>query len=162
VNAKNSNTGGVIVKVSAVLCLIVLGIACLSFTSSVSGKTYVWTDKNGKTHFTDSPPLPGQAVQQQRPSQRSYNYQKSSRPKKVESPEVELYITSWCTYCRKAVQYFESKSIRYKTYDIEKDPKAAKRMKKLAKSEGVPFAIINGQHISGYAPEHYTEALKKK
>ena len=34
---------------------------------------------------------------------------------------VELYITSWCPYCKKAIEYFESRGIKYKAYDIEKD-----------------------------------------
>ncbi len=150
------------IKITTVICLLFFGMACLCFSSSAYSKTYVWIDKNGKTHFTDSPPLPGQAAQPRRPSQRSYKYQKPASQKKVESPEVELYITSWCQYCKKAIQYFKSKNIRFKTYDIEKDPKAAKRKKKLAQSGGVPFAIINGQHISGYAPDLYADALKKK
>ena len=153
---------GGMIKVTTVICLLFFGMVCLCLSSSAYSKTYVWTDKNGKTHFTDSPPRPGQAAQPQRPSQRSYKFQKPARQKKVESPQVELYITSWCQYCKKAIQYFEYKNIRYKTYDIEKDPKAAKRMSKLAKSVGVPFAVINGRHISGYAPDLYTKALKKK
>jgi glutaredoxin len=149
-------------KVSTAICFMVLWIICLCFSSSVIGKEYVWTDKNGKTHFTNSPPPPGQAMQYQKPNQRPYNYQKSSSQKKVESPKVELYVTSWCPYCKKAIEYFESRDIPYKAYDIEKDENAAKRKKKLDKREGVPFAVINGQSIYGYAPDLYAEALKKK
>ena len=151
-------------KKTTVICIVAIGIICLFLSSSVSGKTYVWTDKNGKTQFTDYPPPRGQAMQTKtrRPRQQTYNYQKPSSQKNVKSLKVELYVTGWCPYCKKAIEYFESKGIRYKAYDIEKDKKAAKRKKKLDKNEGVPFALINGQLIHGYAPELYAEALKKK
>lgn len=150
-------------KLLGVISLIIFASFLLGL-SSVSAKTYAWTDKNGKTQFTDYPPPPGQVMQIQpkRPSQRIYNDQKSSSPQKVNSPQVELYVTSWCPYCKKAIDYFESKGIRYKAYDIEKDKKAAKKKEKLDTRGGVPFAVINGQYIHGYVPELYGEALKKK
>ena len=73
-----------------------------------------------------------------------------------------FYRGNWCPYCKKAMEYFDSKDIRYKVYDIEKDKQAAIRKKVLDKQNGVPFAIVNGQGIHGYVPELYAEALKKK
>ena len=148
-------------KTFKVICLIFLGVIFLSVSSYVFGKTYVWTDKNGNTQFTDNPPPPSQVMKPQRRNLPPKEYQKIKR-KKVESPTVELYITSWCPYCKKAMEYFDSKDIRYKVYDIEKDKQAAIRKKVLDKQNGVPFAIVNGQGIHGYVPELYAEALKKK
>ena len=144
---------------------VVIFLICTSFllgSSPVSAKTYAWTDKNGNTRFTDYPPPPGEVmqVQPQRPRQRAYNHQKSYTQQEIQSSEVELYVTSWCPYCKKAIEYFESKGIEYKTYDIEKDKNAARRKKKLDKRGGVPFAVINGKKIHGYIPKLYAEALQ--
>ena len=141
-------------KVLGIFSLIIFAFFLLG-SSQVIGKTYTWVDKSGRTRFTDYPPPPDQVMKTNRTGQRSYN-------KKVTSPKVELYIASWCPYCKKAINYFESRGIRYKAYDIEKNEKAAKRKKKLDKKEGIPFAVINGEYIHGYAPELYAEALKKK
>ena len=77
-------------------------------------------------------------------------------------PQVELYVTSWCPYCKQAENFFRSQGIPYTIYDIEKDSSAARRKEQLDSSRGVPLAIINGQVIRGYSVEAYREALKKK
>jgi glutaredoxin len=76
-------------------------------------------------------------------------------------PKVELYTTSWCPYCKKATNFFRSKGIPFKEYDIEKDKAAARRKKQLdKKGSGVPFAMINGKPIHGYSKAAYENALK--
>jgi glutaredoxin len=79
---------------------------------------------------------------------------------KVKSNEVILYTTSWCSFCKKAREYFNSRNIRFTDYDIEEDKEAAERKKQLDTGSGVPFAIINGQKIHGYSPADYERALK--
>jgi glutaredoxin len=76
--------------------------------------------------------------------------------------KVELYVTSWCPYCKQAENFFRSQGIPFTAYDIEKDSSAARRKEQLDSSKGVPLAIINGQLIRGYSESAYREALKKK
>ena len=78
-----------------------------------------------------------------------------------DKPPVELYVTSWCVYCKKAKAFLRSKGIRYVEYDIEKDSAAARRMSRLTSSRGVPFAMINGRPVQGFSKAAYTRALKK-
>jgi glutaredoxin len=77
-------------------------------------------------------------------------------------PQVELYVTSWCPYCKKAENFFRSQGIPFTVYDVEKDSSAARRKEQLDSRNGVPFAIINGQKIHGYSEGAYREALQKK
>lgn len=79
-----------------------------------------------------------------------------------DSPKVELYITSWCPYSKKAVSFFQSRGIPFVSYDIEKDESAARRKSQLDSKSGVPFAIINGQKIHGYSEEYYQSAINPK
>lgn len=76
-----------------------------------------------------------------------------------ESVQVELYVTSWCPYCKQAIQYFRSRGIPFTAYDIEKDGRAAQRKNQLDSRNGVPFAVINGQKIHGFSPEAYERAM---
>jgi glutaredoxin len=72
---------------------------------------------------------------------------------------VELYVTSWCPYCRQAIDFFRSRGINYVVYDIEQDDNAARRKKELDPRKGVPFAVINGVKIHGFSEEAYLKAL---
>ena len=89
---------------------------------------------------------------------------KSSTPDFYVTPgrntaKVELYSTSWCTYCQKARDFFRSRGILFTEYDIEKDRSAALRKRQLDRRQGVPLAIINGRRIHGYSEAAYTRAL---
>jgi glutaredoxin len=76
-----------------------------------------------------------------------------------DDPQVELFVTSWCPYCKKAINFFRSHDIPYVVYDIEKNPVAARRKQQLDSSPGVPFALINGHKVHGYSEEAYSRAL---
>ncbi len=135
--------------------LILAALAATVFTFFLAPqafrKLYTWTDKSGKIMRTYYPP-PADPVQTK---------STSSSKQSVKSQRVELYVTSWCPYCKNAKDFFRSKGIPVTVYDIEKDKKAAARKKKLDARSGVPFAVVNGVKIHGYSPEQYTEALKK-
>ena len=85
-----------------------------------------------------------------------------SKSRYLSRNEVELFTTSWCYYCKKAKKFLESRGVTYTEYDVEKDQSAAKRFKMLNRKGGVPFAIINGQSISGFKESLYEAFLKKK
>lgn len=79
-----------------------------------------------------------------------------------ESNQVELYVVSWCPYCKQAVNFFQSRGIPFTAYDIEKDQDAAGRKNQLDSGRGVPFAVIHGQKLHGYSEESYRRALDHK
>ena len=137
--------------------VLALGMAAiffqLCFVPVVSAKLYTWIDRNGVTRRTYYPPPPNQVMEKKQRPQVPV-YQKKS------DNQVELYITSWCPYCKNAKEFFRSRGIKIKIYDIEKDRNAAARKKQLDGQGGVPFAVINGKHISGYAPSQYSNALR--
>lgn len=75
---------------------------------------------------------------------------------------VEIYVTSWCPYCKQAIKFLKDNRIPYVVYNIEKDSAAAKRRDRLSPRQGVPFAVINGTKIYGFSAEAYSEALGLK
>lgn len=72
---------------------------------------------------------------------------------------VEIYTTAWCPACKKAKRWLGERGIAYKEYDVEKNPAAAARMKKLGGGGGVPFAVINGKTVLGFDADDYQAAL---
>ena len=164
--------------------LAVLALILVSGTSSA--EIYRWVDEKGVVHFSDSPtesisetsekeevsspdPDPednSQPTTETRTITLDPNFfdpldESKEDPVAVNAPTVEIYETSWCGYCKKAKNFFRSRGIKFKTYDIEKDTDAARRMMALTRRRAVPFVVINGHPIQGYSEQAYEQALRK-
>jgi glutaredoxin len=75
------------------------------------------------------------------------------------TPRVDIYLTSWCPYCEKAVSFFRERSIPIQIFNIELDQDAARHKRQLDPRQGVPLVVINDQVIFGYSPKTYRTAL---
>ncbi|MCG8537474.1 MAG: glutaredoxin family protein [Pseudomonadales bacterium] len=79
--------------------------------------------------------------------------------KSGQAKPVIMYATAWCTYCKKAREYFARYKIEYTEYDIEKDEQA-KRMYELMGGGGVPLLLVDGQKIRGFNLAKLNSALR--
>ncbi len=152
-----------------------------------SAEIYKWVDENGVTHFSDAPTreMPDSTEVENDDIQSStevsadsqpapensaqgtldpgfFDFLKDSEEEEVASkaPAVEIYETDWCGYCKKAKNFFRARGIKFTTYDIDKDPQAARRMMSMTDRRAVPFVVINGKPIQGYSEQAYTLALQ--
>jgi glutaredoxin len=161
------------------LCLSV-SIVSIILTATVNAKDiYKWVDENGTVHLQGSQPqhtkqpvtikrLPTyeddyRDIQRLEPEYDKGNPSSNNTSTTIETsrePEVELYVTSWCPYCKRARDFLRSRGISFTEYDIEKDKNAARRKKRLTKESGVPFAIINGKAVHGFSQVAYERALR--
>lgn len=156
----------------SILCL--LGIVA----GADAAATYRWFDANGKVHYSESPPAGVAAQEIKLPASlevaaaaQSESTAATVQPAKnpaapaatpaqaAAAPQVEIYMTSWCPYCRKAEAWFRERNIPFNAYDIEKDADAAKRKAELCRSRGVPLVVICGQSIPGFSEKAFEEAL---
>ncbi len=132
---------------------------------------YKWRDKDGKLHFGNAPTTSTENMEEidapdsiqtysspNVDTQQNYEQDKT-KSKSTGSNSVEIYTTNWCGYCKKAISFLRSNGISYQEYDIEKSKASKARMKALGGSGGVPFAIINGNTVSGFSREKYKRAL---
>lgn len=163
--------------------ILISVVVCFMLTSFVIpyAELYKWTDENGQVHYQDYPPdntLSAGKVEKVKagsnftimgspppeiPTPGQYTTQRNVPQKAVRKEySVELYVTSWCPYCKLAKNFFLSKGIPFKEYDIEKDTSAAQRKRELDSRGGVPFAVINGVRIHGYSEQAYNQALNKR
>lgn len=137
----------------------------LPFVFPVHAEIYKWTDANGKSHFSESKPANPVSVEN-----RNELEVKSQQPtltdntaQAVVAPQVDIYITSWCPYCKKAMAFLRKNNIAFNAYDIEQDTNAATRKNEIDPDySGIPLAVINGVTIRGFDEETYQEALAKK
>ncbi|WP_051604174.1 glutaredoxin domain-containing protein [Methylobacter tundripaludum] len=135
----------------------------LTFALPAQAEIYKWTDAGGKSHFSGSKPADPAAIEN-----RDDLKAKSQQPiptdntAQAAAPKVDLYVTSWCPYCKKAMAFLRESNIAFNTYDIEQDLDAAARKKTLDPGYGgIPLAVINGTAIRGFSASTYKEALAK-
>lgn len=64
-------------------------------------------------------------------------------------PEVLLYATEWCGYCKMTREFFAANGIRYTEHDIEKSSEALKQHRKLG-GNGVPLIVVGDNVIRGW------------
>lgn len=68
-------------------------------------------------------------------------------------PQVILYATSWCGWCRKTRALLAELDVAYADLDIEKSPEAAREHReKAGPGAGVPVLDIGGTIVKGYDP----------
>src|SRR6185369_10755535 len=121
---------------------IMLAIVTLLSTVSVAeAEMYQWVDENGSATRSDR-----RAVKPAAQSVISKNERFTGT--------VEIYVTEWCGYCKKAQKYMKEKGIPYVAYDIEKDSAAMQRHKELG-GRGVPLIVIGSKKMSGFSPESF-------
>jgi glutaredoxin-like YruB-family protein len=173
-------------KAKKIIWVIFIYILALGISSA---EIYKWVDENGVTHYSDSPtqdtleptateedeiqsadpapattpPLPDE-TQKGALNSDIFDILDETQDQEEEvaanTPNVEIYETSWCGYCKKAKDFFRSKGIDFVAYDIEQDQEAARRMRSLTNRRAVPYVVINGQGIQGYSVAAYEQALQ--
>jgi glutaredoxin-like YruB-family protein len=146
-------------------------IALLLAFSIAGAEMYQWVDERGVVTFKDTPP----PASKKRKKVKTYSdddfapappYQPAAKTSKEPSTSlqpskpvknrfagtVEMYVTDWCGYCKKAEKYLKNNGIPYVAYDIEKDKAAGQRHKELG-GRGVPLIVIGSNKMSGFSPE---------
>ena len=159
-----------------------LAIVTLLFACSFAGaEMYQWVDDKGVVTFKDYPPPASKKKKKiktysdsdfdpapvNQPAPKSYDAKRPASSSQATTASsrrfdgvVEIYLTDWCGYCKKAKKYMDSNGIRYQAYDIEKDSAAKRRFDDLG-GGGVPLIIIGSQRMSGFSPEALEQYLGK-
>jgi glutaredoxin len=159
----------------------------LAFTLGVLGTKayagfYHYTDSNGSVHCVDNiSNVPEQYRDQLKdaeslsgvsvvgiPGPSRDEALSAKTPQAVDRPTkktvqysgtVDVFVTSWCGYCKKLEKFLDSNGIHYTTFDIEKDDNAHKQYKELG-GRGVPLARIGSSVVRGYNPDAVLKAIE--
>ncbi len=87
------------------------------------------------------------------------NNQGSANAQVQTTKQVDLYVTSWCPWCRKMSAFLDQKGIQYTTHDVEREAGAQEILDKRG-VRGVPIVIVGDEVIQGYDPDGVMAALK--
>ena len=74
------------------------------------------------------------------------------------APDIVMYATATCGYCKKARAYFTAHHVAWREVDIDGSD-AAKRDWEAKQGMGTPLILIDGQRIEGFVQAKLDAAL---
>jgi glutaredoxin len=141
----------------------ILALCALLACIPANAQIYRWVDADGRVQYTDKPP-PGVKASEVQSRISSYAGAPvvSGTPSPsagATRPEIRMYATDWCGYCKKARAYFARERIRYTELDVEKSAAARAEYQRLG-ARGVPVILVGTQRMNGYSEERLAAMLK--
>jgi len=64
--------------------------------------------------------------------------------------DVVMYTTSWCPYCTRARELFDSKGVPYTEIDVDAVEGARAEMQQRSGRTSVPQIFVGERHLGGY------------
>ncbi len=138
------------------LLAVIFSLAAQAESSSFVSETTVrkTVSADGKVIFSKS------GFAERKPAKQATPVEEVKAPSKPTAPKVDIYYASWDPYSNKAIIFFRENHVVVNAYDIDVDPEAAARKKRIDPAFiGIPLVIINGVTIRGVDEERYREAL---
>jgi glutaredoxin len=68
------------------------------------------------------------------------------------APEVVVYTTSWCGWCRKTLAWLDEQGVAYVNKDIEADGRHLEELRRKTGRTSIPVVEIGGELVRGYDP----------
>lgn len=78
----------------------------------------------------------------------------------MKSSQITVYSTTWCAFCKAAMDYFDKLGLKYTDEDVETNLKAGLEAVEKSGQRGVPVIDIDGNIIVGFDKQKIDSALK--
>jgi glutaredoxin-like YruB-family protein len=130
------------------------------FVQNLSDVPAEWQGKAGRIEVERA--LPAPAGTPPRPTATRRTAAKKSTPKRVAyqaAPEVVVYTTTWCGWCRKTLEYLDQRGVPYTNKDIEADDWSREELIEKTGRTSIPVVEINGEIIRGFNPTRMEQLL---
>lgn len=82
-----------------------------------------------------------------------------ARQVEAETTQVVIYSTSWCSVCKTAKRYMDSKGIKYREVDVEKSKEGAAEYRQQGGDGSVPLIVIGDKKVKGFDPHAFDSML---
>jgi glutaredoxin len=172
---RDGNSQEMVKEVKLIIIFLCLSVFLLPINPVTSAEIYQWKDKDGKIHFSDTPPpsevdteiiqfkrgpLDKPKTKEDNPKTKSF---KRTEKRSYGDVSVIMYMTSWCGYCRKAREYILLLGVNLIEYDVERDKGRREEMlRKSSGSTGVPLIDVEGIIVKGFCPDSIKAAVEKR
>jgi glutaredoxin-like YruB-family protein len=79
-------------------------------------------------------------------------------------PQITIYSTTWCAFCKTEKQYLDKLGIKYIAKDIEQDKEAYEELMQKSNGgyQGVPVTDIAGTLVLGFDRHKIDGLIKEK
>jgi hypothetical protein len=139
--------------------LVIAALAAQFATLAAAQQMYRWTDENGRTHITDTPPpAAAKGVRKVKPPAGPAESVPYSLQQAMKNFPVTLYTSAECVQpCAMAREHLGKRGVPFSEVQIRD---GVEELKRLAAGAGeVPALKVGGSVVSGFAPQAYDGAL---
>jgi glutaredoxin 3 len=116
-----------------------------------------WREKAGRIEVERSFAPPGRQATRPATERRPVAEAKA----RVSRPEVVVYTTSWCGWCRKTLAFLDERGVDYVNKDIEANEWHRDELIQKTGRTSIPVVEIDGQLIRGYNAARMEELLAR-
>ncbi|HEX9721844.1 MAG TPA: Uxx-star family glutaredoxin-like (seleno)protein [Candidatus Paceibacterota bacterium] len=74
-------------------------------------------------------------------------------------PNVTIYTTPTCVYCKAAKEFFQENNVQYQERDVSRDEEAREDMMQKSSQMGVPVIDVDGSIVIGFDKKRLSELL---
>ncbi len=142
---------------------ILFAAVALLCAATVAAQAYRWVDKDGKVHYSQTPPPPTEATNVQKRSaggsmvesgQQSYATQQAAK-----NHPVTIYTAENCAdACKDARTLLSNRGVPFREVAIT-DEKSRAELKKVSGSDEVPVLTVGKQITKGYSADVWHTVL---
>lgn len=76
----------------------------------------------------------------------------------MSTPQVLMFVKSWCPYCDRARALLKSKGVAFEEIDIDSQPAQREEMVRRSQRRTVPQIFIGSRHVGGCDDLHELDA----
>src|SRR4051812_18875979 len=144
--------------------VLVAGIALAALCADASAQMYRWIDKDGRTHYTQTPPPPDAKSVQKKPlgaggGSAAYGDLPYATQNAARNYPVTLYTTPDCgAPCEQARSLLVRRVVPFKEVNVQQQ-KDIDSLKATTGGTQVPSLIVGSQRKSGFLEAAYGELL---
>ena len=147
-------------RTHSIVALIALGFACVAV--SAVAQMYIWTDAQGRKHYSDSPPPPSTKGVQKKALETGGGTGPTEpfalRAAREKHP-VKLYTGSDCgAPCVQARDYLNKRGVPFAEINVNNND-LLEELRKVSGSNTVPVMLVGAETYKGYALSIYERAL---
>ncbi len=96
---------------------------------------------------TDSAPSPESAADDEGKTTLAPGEGEDKEVALKDEPEIVIYTSALCPYCRRAIALLKSKGVTYTEISVDGDPETRREMTQKAGASSVPQIFVDGRHI---------------
>lgn len=148
---------------SPILPAALAALLAAAFAAPVAAQAYRWVDKDGKVHYSQTPPPPSQAVKVEKRSAGGSVVESTQLPyatqQAAKNHPVTIYTAEACAdACKEARALLTQRGVPFREVAVTDEATRAE-LKKVSGGDQVPVMTIGSQVTKGYLADMWHTAL---